>query len=276
MQGKKSKLETQLSALGLPIGTHFREQLERKNQLVLKHIRFALHRFRHLPNLAEVLEPVVTESGDWRMGRRRFQNQLTQLFAAFILNHDLGYSIEGLESKATSYVSPFARRDKSKPNPPSCDIVAKKNGDLCFAEVKDMSKQLETAYPAPDSWQAKSNPNFAAFRAKHPDDPGFYFFTPTTLDEVRVWIGNQVKDAVRKGAHFLMCNVPLWSNHANGRLDAEWVAEVFPGSHQIGPREFVSPRRSLPSDFFLGVHIIKHHQRLFVRYAQDQRSVVAA
>lgn len=280
MQGKNSKLETQLTGLGLRIGKVFRDQLERRNQLVLKHVQFALHHFGHLPNLAEVLEPLVTESGDWRMGRRRFQNQLTQLFAAFILTQELGYSIEGLESKETRHVSPFVRRFQSKPNPPSCDILAKKNGKLYFAEVKEMSKEMskkiESAYAVPDSWQARNNPNFAAFRAKYPDDPGFCFFTPTALDEIRVWIGNQVGDAVRKGAHYLICKVPVWSDHANGRLDADWVAEVFPGSYQIGPQQFVSARRSLPSQFFVGVYVIKHHQRLFVRYAQQQRSVVAA
>ncbi len=125
-----------------------------------------------------------------------------------------------------------------------------------YYEVKDASSEITTSY--------KKN--------------GVTHFEPSGDDKVERWIKDQVKEADKCGANYLICRVPVWLEDTTSIEDfyQDWVNRIFKTLFQVKRRLsecelIVKPNFSI-SPYMRGIYLLKAFGHIKVLLQQDESS----
>ena len=87
-------------------------------------------------------------------------------------------------------------------------------------------------------------------------------FHPVTPEDIKKWVKNQVKVSIKKGANYLICNVPGWYSHNFPALGKRWVKSVFGNTENIEP-DYIKINLGIEvPNYFKGVYIVSNHMIL--------------
>lgn len=243
MKSKKKIVEEYLKDHSItPVG-YLAKDLTRNNWKALRFPAYAISNLAYLKYLPEKIKEIATVEIENNQTKSRYYNLLTEFFGAWFISDTLGLHVNQIEysrSRASKIKSPHCSTDKS------CDImVSERNSDIYF-EVKDMSSQTLSKYPDNEF-------------------PDFVHLTPPTPRGKKGFIQNQINEAVKKGANFLICRIPAWSTAGKPAFGTKWLKQIFPVK-KIGDKEFqIEGHEKLPN-FFQGVYLIKNRRYLLLRF----------
>jgi hypothetical protein len=171
----------------------------------------------------------------------RYPNLLTECLALRFAQQALGVTICAVESKQSPIRAPRAW-NKAK----SCDFTATIKGQDVYFEVKDFTADLLAAQRT-----TITNP----------------FYTPARDAEKREWLETKIRDALAKGANYLIARMSTWQRVGSADPIENALKEIVRPYTDISPNEVrISLSKPAPS-WFQGAFLIRRTGHLLVRVA---------
>ncbi len=242
MKTKKKIIEDflKINSIKLEPNTYLAKDLQNNNWKALRFPAFAISQLPHLKNLKKNIQELANIKVIDNRAESKYRNQLTEFFGIWFISYLLKLKVAAIENKTSKVASPYASSNKS------CDILVKRKGNLYF-EVKDLSKQ---------TLSRRINRNF----------PHMVNLTPPTPTEKNRWIKNMVREAVKKGANFLICHIPVWNSKKVPGFGSKWLKRIFKNSKRIAKKEYLVETKLLIPNFFQGVYLIKGRRYLLLKF----------
>jgi len=244
MKSKKQIIEEYAQQIGhaLRSNTYLAEDCDGGNWRALRFPAYAIQNLPHMENLRECFVDLANIVMKGNESRSRYYNQLTEFHAVWFTSYSLNLDVVAMEHRSSPIRSPNCQ------NGSSCDILAKARRSNVYFEVKDLSRETLTEYKDPSISE------------------DLVFFDPfLPSDRQYQWIRKMLWKSIRKGANYLICRIPVWSEHGVPGFRTRWLQEILGNVHRFGCREYVfRVRFSIPS-FFGGVYLIHNRRHLFLK-----------
>lgn len=213
--------------------------LQERNIRALRFVDYAIRKGVLIKGVSELLDNIALIKKRGNNEERMYHNALTEFHSIYFVQKILKYSILEVESQSNKIYSPFRSKEKL-----SCDILATDGKDKFYFEIKDLSKETITQY--------KSD--------------GHIFFYPQDEEDIEKWLHQKCKEAMDKGANFLISRVPVWRAYDEDEstyFKSTWIKKVFKNyftyEGKISDKVFLAKPLFRLNNSFKAVYLIKRN-----------------